>query len=218
VICPHEEGAATMTKKEDLIAGIVEIEWRMFENVPNAGGTAACQEDPATFEIMRSSQAMSWSEEALESYLDDLTDAEHNNRNLLTEKYARMMQSTSPLEYTQIEHLLPPLDPQVVPLIDAISEIVLEWEEELSTKYPCILQRGRPIHSSEDTPFATSIETYLRGELATYSPGTLRLYLEHLQELKSENINGSAITLMHTMKRYGFKSLEEADEKLKAQA
>lgn len=207
-----------MTRKKDLIAKIVGIEWKMFENVPNAGGTAACQEDPATFEIMRSSQAMSWSEAALESYLGDLQEAEKNDRNLLTEKYARMMKSTSPLEYSQIEHLLPPVDPPVAPLIDAIVEIVLEWEEELSTKYPCILQRGRPTRSSEDAPFGTSLETYLHGELMTYSIRTLQLYLEHLRELKSEKINGSAIILMHTMNRYGFKSLEEADEKLKAQA
>ncbi|MFC1817166.1 DUF4125 family protein, partial [Thermodesulfobacteriota bacterium] len=62
--------------KEDLVAKIVEIEWKMFQNVSNIGGTALCQQDPETFEIMRFSQAMSWSEAALESYLGDLTAAE----------------------------------------------------------------------------------------------------------------------------------------------
>lgn len=99
-----------MTRKEDLVARIVEIEWKMFQNVPNIGGRAACQEDLNTFEIMRSSQAMSWSEAALESYLGDLTEAEKNGRNLPAEKYARMMKSTSPLEYARIEHLIPPLN------------------------------------------------------------------------------------------------------------
>jgi len=207
-----------MARKEDLIAKIVEIEWKMFHNVPNIGGTAACQEDMKTFEIMRFSQAMSWPEAALESYIDDLTEAEKNGRNLLTEKYARMMKSTSPLEYAQIEHLLPPLDPEVPPMIDKSVKIVLSWEEELAEKYPYLLARGRPIHSSDDTPSVTSIETYLRGELATYSPRTLELYYENVLKQKSENINGSEVTLANTMKRYGFNSLTEANEKLKTRA
>ena len=207
-----------MARKENLTAKIVEIEWKMFHNVPNIGGTAACQEDPKTFEIMRVSQAVSWSEAALESYLDDLTEAEKNGRNLLTEKYARMMKSTSPSEYAQIEHLLPPLNPEVPPLIDKIVKIVLLWQEELSEKYPYLLSRGRPIHSSDDTPFVTSIETYLRGELATYSPRTLELYYENVLKQKSENINGAEIALDYTIKRYGFNSLKEANEKLKARA
>lgn len=204
-----------MTKKEGLIAKIIETEWKMFQDVPNIGGTAPCQEDHKTFEINRFSQAMSWSEAALESYLGDLTEAEKNGRNLLTEKFARMMKSTSPLEYALIEHLIPPLDPEVPPLIDQIVEIVLEWEEKLLQKYPHILRKGRPLHSSDDTHSVTSMETYLRGELATYSPGTLRLYCEKILKQKSENVNGSEITLDHMMKQYGFKSLEEANEKLK---
>jgi hypothetical protein len=207
-----------MARKEDLIAKIVEIEWKMLRNVPNIGGTATCQEDPKTFEIMRSSQAMSWSEATLDSYLDDLTEAEKNGRNLLTEKYARMMKSTSPLEYAQIEHLLPPLNPEVPQLIDKIAKIVLVWEEKLWQKYPYLLARGRPIPSSDDTPYVTSLETYLRGELATYSPRTLELYYENVLKQRSENINASEITLAHTIKRYGFNSLEEADEKLKTRA
>jgi len=206
-----------MAKKEDFIAKIVEMEWNMFHNVQNIGGTAACQEDPKTFEIMRLSQAASWSEAALESYLSDLVEAEKNGRNLLTEKYARMMKSTSPSEYARIEHLLLPLNPEVLPLIDKIVKIVIQWEEELSEKYPYILRKGRPIHGSADTPFVTSLETYLRGELATYSPRTLELYHENVLKQKSENINGSEITLDYTIRRYGFNSLEEANEKLKTQ-
>jgi hypothetical protein len=206
-----------MASQEDVIEKIIEIEWRMFQAVPNLGGRAACQEDFMTFEIMRFSQAMSWSGAVLESYLDDLTEAEKRGRNLLTEKYARMMKSTSPLEYARMEHLLPPLNDEVLPLIDEIVKIVLEWEEVLEKKFPYILKKGRPIHRSEDTPFVTSLETYLRGELSTYSLRTLQLYHEHLLKLKSENINGSEITLAQMVKQYGYPSLEEANEKLKPQ-
>jgi len=105
-----------MTKKDDWIARIIDIEWNMFQDVPNMGGKALCQEDPKTFEINRVSQFMGWSEAALESYLGDLTEAGKNGRNLLTEKYARMMELISPLEYASMEHLIPPLDPEVPPL------------------------------------------------------------------------------------------------------
>lgn len=207
-----------MPEKDELIARIVATEWRMFQDVQNEGGTAACQEDPQTFEIMRAAQAQGWSEAALASYLSDLERAEADGRNLMTEKYARMMQSTAPEEYAEMQHLLPPLDPAITPLIDSILQIVLAWEEELATQYPYLLQRGRPLRSSQDSPAATSLETYLRGELSTFSLKTIQLYLEHVQSLASQHINGSAITLESTIRRYGFQSLMQANDQIKAQS
>ena len=70
-------------KKEELVAKILEAEWDMFHNTHNIGGIAACQEDRKTFEINRSAQAMSWSDAALGSYLNDLLEAQKNKRNLV---------------------------------------------------------------------------------------------------------------------------------------
>jgi hypothetical protein len=204
----------SQTIKEDLINDIINTEWRMFINVPNIGGKAACQQDYRAFEINRSSQATSWSVATLKSYLNDLTKAAKSGRNLLTEKYARMMQSTSPSEYADIEHLIPHLESETLALIDKIVQIILEWEEVLSKKYPYIIGRGRPLHSSDDTPFVTSVETYLRGELGTYSLKTLTMYYENILQQKSENVNGSEVILHYMMKQYGYDSLEEANEKL----
>jgi hypothetical protein len=209
-------GEVTMNDSDNLIDMIVDIEWKMFQNVQNTGGRAACQDDYETFKINRSSQMAGMPETALESYLDDLAEADKNGRNPLSEKFARMMQSTSPSEYALIEDLLPPLDPEVPPLIDKIVEIVLEWEQELSDKYPHILGRGRPLRSTADTPAATSKETYLRGELATYSARTLGLYLEYLLHQKADNVNGSGIILENMVKQYGYNSLEEANSRLGA--
>ena len=72
-----------MDKKGMLVASIVKTEWEMFQGVSNIGGRASCQEDLRTFEIMRSSQAASWSEATLESYLNDLKDAKSSGRNRL---------------------------------------------------------------------------------------------------------------------------------------
>ena len=204
-----------MTSREDMIDRIIEAEWKMFQAVSNIGGRAACQDDWKTFRIMRAGQSASWSDETLESYLDDLNEAEGSGRNLLTEKYARMMHSTSPSEYAQIEHLLPAVDPKAIELIEQIVMIVLGWEQELFKKFPYIFKRSRPLFSTVDSVGVTSMETYLRGELATYSLRTLELYLDHIQKEQSENVNGSAITLLSMMKQYGFASLEEANERLK---
>ena len=206
----HRKGCENL--KEDLIASIVALEWEMFQNVNNVGGRAACQDNFETFSVMRSSQATAWSEAALASYLEDLTDAQENGRNLLTEKYARMMEFTAPLEYARIQHQLPPVEQETMLLIEKIAEINLAWEEEISAKFPYIRLRGRPASSSDDAPHITSIETYLRGELATYSPRTLALYYQNVLEQKAANINGAQLVLAATMQRYGFNSLAAANE------
>lgn len=204
-----------MEDNKELIEKIVKIEWDMFQNVNDGGPKASCQSKPNTFYIMRISQCMSWSGETLKSYLSDLTEAQINGRNLLTEKYARMMESTHPEEYqTQIVHMLPALEPEALQLIDEIAKIVLKWEEEVWAKYPNVAERGRPIYREEDNSYVTSLETYLRGELATYSTNTLKLYHENILRQNSENINGSEIILDYTVKQYGFSSLQEANAKL----
>lgn len=208
-------GKGRMNLKKDLIDKIVAKEWDMFQTVANVGGRAACQDNFETFSIMRSSQANGWSEAALSSYLDDLTDAQENGRNLLTEKYARMMEYTAPQDYSRMQDHLPPLDQETRSLIDWIVQVNLAWEEELNQKFPYIRRRGRPAYSTCDAPHVTSIETYLRGELATYSPRTLALCYQNILEQKAANINGAGLVLAATMRRYGYSSLDAANEAIK---
>ena len=203
-----------MSQKDKMIVEIVDREWKMFKNVNNIGGKASCQEDYATFFINRMSQAESWSEPTLNSYMNDLETAEKNGRNPLAEKYGRMMASTSPAYYKRIAHLLPPLDDEVICLVEQIIRIVLEWEIELAEQYPYIVQRGRPISSSQDTPNVTSVETYLRGELLTFSRKTLELYCKNVLKQQSENINGSKIILESMVKQYGYTSLQQTNEEM----
>lgn len=201
--------------RSKLIAEIIKREWEMFSNVSNKGGRASCQEDPKTFKIMRSSFMSIWSEKTLESYRKDLVRAQEDGRNLMTEKYARMMEFTSPEEYAQIKQHLPLLNAESFSVIDEIVKIDLEWKKELAIQYPHLHKRSRPLYSSEDTKYGTSFETYLRGELLTYSLKTLKLYYEDIQDLKVQNLNGSEMILDHTVKQYGFNSLAEANEKSK---
>ena len=199
-----------MDYDEDLVEKIVGLEWKMFQKVNTIGGKSSCQEDLKTFEITRFSQFESWSTPVLESYLNDLRAADKKGFNLISEKYGRMMKSTSPGDYARIKHLLPPLDDDVLQLIDKIVRIMLEWKEEAAKKHPSVFLKDRPLYASLDTPTSTSFETYLRGELSTYSKRTLQLYYEYLLNEKSQNRNLSEIILDSIAKKYGYKSREEA--------
>ena len=203
-----------MNRTKFLVDELVAREWEMFSRVPNSGGQASCQQSPGTFAIMRAAQLASWSDALLESYLTDLKDATHTGRNLLTEKYGHMMRSTAPDEYARIARLLPVVAPRALELIAQIVPIILAWEVALARLYPSLMAKGRPIYRSEDRPQVTSLETYLTGELATYSIGTLELYLAHVEQQCAEGINGSGITLACTAKQYGYASLQDANEHL----
>lgn len=178
-----------MGKKEDLISKLSEIEWDLFSSVQNRGGKASCQENPETFKIIRTSSFMGWSDETLESYLNDLEESKKDNRNLMTEKYAIM------------EGLMKLIDPEKLSLIDNIVEIECGWAAEIAEKSPN-LGLARPIYSSQDTRGVVSSETYGRGELATYSKKTLELYYKNILELKSKNINGIELNCERMLKKF----------------
>ena len=87
----------------DLIEKIILKEWQQFDKVKNEGGRADCQDDYATFSLMRKSQYMTWNRELLGSFYEDLCNAEKSGWNLIMEKYARMMKSTNPEKYLEFE-------------------------------------------------------------------------------------------------------------------
>jgi len=195
-----------------IIDEIIQMEWEMFSNVVNEGGRASCQEDPETFRIMRASQAETWSKELLESYLVDLKFAGAEGRNLMTEKYARMMKYTHPDEYKKIKDGLPVIKENAVQMINMIVKINLEWDVALSHRYPHLRAKGRRTYSCEDTPRATSVETYLRGEVETYSEKTIEIYYNYVLEQKSKDVNLKEMELLNVVRYYGYQSLEQADE------
>lgn len=135
-----------------LVDAVVTAEWEMFSNVQNVGGKASCQMDPKTFRIMRSSQMDNWDDELLGSYLEDLLNARLEGRNLVTEKYARMMESTFPEEYAQLADSLPPLDPEAMAQVDDIVAAHVSWKEDLDSRFPSLADRGRPLRSRDDRP------------------------------------------------------------------
>jgi len=183
-----------METKAELIEQILTAEFDMFQRVPTMTPTA-CQESEGGFRLMRGSAFETWSEATLESYLDDLLTALQENRNLLTEKYARM------------DDLIPPIN--LNPLIDDIVKIESEWQGEARRKYPHILGGGEVCD-------AGGFEIYLRGELETYSDQTLELYYQDLLQALKAGRNLSEERYGNMSLKLGYSSLEEHENALKA--
>jgi len=201
-------------KKERLI----KEEWANFTAVHNEGGRASCQDDPETFFIMRRSQFVCWSEELVDSWHNDLLAAKSAGRNLLSEKYAWMMRSTAPYEFRLISRHL--VFPSIAParMIEESVAAEVEWMAAYEKQYPFMASGNRPVRKEKDCEYVTSFETYLTGELHTYSENTLKLYLDMIKQLKKDG-KSLALEIMNAMvKAYGYKDLDDAERQQKTRA
>jgi len=200
--------------RQKLVQDIVEREWAMFSAVVGADGPAGCQSDPASFAVMRKSQFSDWPSELLESYLADLKAAAVAGRNLMSEKYAWMMESTFPDEFAKIAGRLPAPDQAALALIEEIVAAHLEWKRELHERYPLLGGRGRALRAQDAGARETSFESYLAGELKTYSPRSIHLLHRHTAEQKNNGVNGAEVVLLSQARQQGYASLDEAEKAL----
>ena len=185
-----------MAAREQLIARIVELELNMFVAVPG-DANYSCQQDADGFGLHRRAQFSIWSEETLRSYLDDLKRAQEEGTNLMTIKYARM------------ENLIPRKNRN--PQIEEIVAIQCRWQQEMTNKYPYLMAGARHLAGSDDSADDTSFETYLSGELETYSDNTLKLLHADMLKYLRMGVNGSERIYEHLVKEMGYSSIEEAD-------
>lgn len=214
----EKECASMPSKKAARIAAIVDEEWRQFQQVQNEGGRASCQDDRDTFVLMRTSQFTPWAEEVLASYQQDLKRAGEEGWNLLTEKYARMMEHTAPQQYARLADRLPERSAERLQLQELLISIMMRWTREVERRCPHLMGRGRNLSSEQDGPWNVSSETYLRGELGTYSDETLRLYAQMVLELLSQGKNLVEQNMTCMARGYGYQGLEDAENACAAQA
>ena len=194
-------------EKEKIIEKILEKEWKYFSNLNNIGGRADCQDNREDFIIMRKSQWETFNEETLLSYLEDL----NSKNNPLFQKYAQMMKYNSPEEYEKIKDILEKASDEKTDLVNKIMFIYMEWEKEFFERYPIFSSMGRPLYSSEDDNIETSIETYLRGELLSYSEKTLKLYLNYVIDNKEKNINLAIKNMDNLARMQGFNDSDDVE-------
>lgn len=202
------------SRRMKLVESIVELEWNQFDQVKNEGGRADCQDDWNTFSIMRKSQYLAWPEELLESYCADLAEADACGWNLITEKYARMMKSTAPVRYAELEKDLPARSAERIAIQEEIIRIQVAWMEEFAARYPKMAGNARNIHTYEDNLYNTSYETYLRGELGTYSDQTLVLYGRFVAGLMQQGKNLAYEIMTNTAELYGYADVDSAEKAL----
>ena len=122
------------------------------------------------------------------------------------------MKYNSPQEYEKVKNILENPSKNKITLIGKIMSIYMKWEEEFFKKYPIFSSIGRPLYSTEDDNIETSIETYLRGELLSYSEKTLQLYLKYIIEMKEKNINLAIKNMDNLANMQGFKNSDEVEE------
>ena len=170
-----------------LINAIIEHELTMFQSVnsrPDAGQD--CQQRPETFRLMRWMHHSVLSEATLAAYLEDLEAAVALERNLVTEKYARM------------ENQIPALKDN--PLIFRIAEAECAWMKELRERYPHVIQGD-----------ADSFRNYLVSELETYSDDTLARLWGDVQAAMVRGLNLPQMRYRNLFKRLGYESLEAVE-------
>ena len=189
-----------MYNKEVLKDKILDMEINMLQKVP-VKVLAVCQDDLETFRFMRGTQYVGWSLETLQSYYNDLVNAEREGKNLMTLKYGRM------------DNLIAPLN--LDPLIEQIVDVQFQWQKELASKYPSLTSWvGRPIEETVEPTMSGSVDfkNYLRSELETYSSATLKLLYRDVLTYKKKGSNMVRDIYLNMVTNSGFCSLEEAEE------
>lgn len=201
--------------EDKLVDEIVRMEWEAFDKVENQGGSRAdCQDNWDTFSIMRKSQFLVWPEELLLSYQEDFLKANARGWNMVTEKYGRMMISTDPEAYKKMEIYFPRVSQEKLNIIEEIVKIQVDWMETFAMQYPKVTAGARSIRTKADSVFNTSYETYLRGELMTYSDRTVELYGRFVVELYKKDENLAKRIIGKTALLYGFNSIEDMENRL----
>lgn len=194
-----------------LSLSIAKAEFEAFDKVQNEGGRASCQNNWPTFKVMRMSQYMTWTEDMLLQYLYDFKTNYEHGRNMVEEKYARMMESTAPEDYATFADQLPTLSKEKKAIMEQVIGLQVKWMEEFALAYPNLAEDARRIHTSEDLPDDTSYETYLRGELGTYSDRMLEMYGRYIVAHAQENKNVAREIMENTVHFYGYQSLDAAN-------
>lgn len=185
--------------KEILITDVVSNEWEMFTNTNNIGRRSSCQDQKGNFIASRAAYWNMFDEQVLSSYLKDLSNAKSNKINLAAQKYGYMMESTDPDYFKTIKHLLVPVSDKKLKLVDSIMLIYMKLEESLISS--SLDNKNRVLYKQYDSKYNTSVETYMRGELTSYSEETLSLILAQFLKNVSNGENPVKNYLL-TLKNY----------------
>lgn len=107
------------------------------------------------------------------------------------------------------------IDNEKKQIIQVICQIETTMREEFQQHYPTLSSLSRSIYTNDDEKEKTSFETYLRGELMTYSSHSLYLYGQMIIHMWNQHQNIVELINQNTVKEYGYQNLEEAENALR---
>lgn len=200
--------------QDDLINQIIDIEWDMFDQVNNQGQRADCQDDEWTFYVMRYSQFSMYTFGELSLYMNDLMAARNENRNMIAEKYAYMMEYTDKAYFdAYLKPRIPAVSERKKELACAIADLLVECHMEFSLVYPSLSDAGRPEAGTDGS--MVSMQIYSIGEFETCSEMTLEALYKNFRKRAEHGENLARTILSKTVELYGYESLEEAEIKMR---
>lgn len=166
--------AAERGVRGDLLEGlerVVALEWEQFDAVLGLNGRAGCQDDLRRFSAYRCAQYLAFPHGLIPRVLAELEQAELSGRNLVEEKYARMMAATDPAEFNRTWA-------NALPLTSAVKRGTLGQLRELLE--PALAQAARELpqthrHARPDVSSAGAVSAldYFLAELEGYSLSTI---------------------------------------------
>ena len=197
--------------KEGLVRQIISEEYQMFSNVQNIGGRASCQDDFDTFYIMRSAQHSIFGLHTLESYFNDIREAQMEGRNLIAEKYSWMMEETDSAWFAEkLKPYLPKASERKMLLAERMTQVFMGCYESVKEKYPNMLAFGRSPYDNQD---GASIQLYFSSELKTWSEATLLLACQDIISHLEEHQNPVCMIYEKMMDLYSHMALETVKER-----
>ena len=205
-----------------VIDEIIQKEWAMnCAIMSGAGGASPTELQSAQFKIQRESQFKTWPEEILYSYLNDLSVAEAEGRNLHMEKSIWMISLLDEDRFNMLVSMMPKevapeeLNPSRRGRIRNSASIHAEWAQEFAQKYPAIASKGRAASIEESTSNEPSVEAYIFGELCSYSDFTEQMFSQFVYDSMREGRNLYMEIQENMAKALGYETLDAMEEACK---
>ena len=166
---------------------LVQLEWVHFDTVQGMSGRAACQDDAVGFFVHRVAQYLSFPREAIMAVRDDVVAADAAGRNVIREKYARMMEMTDPVAFARDwSGRLEAPSPVKRCVLNEIESALRSMLDTAQGELPATAQHVR---GSITQPKLISSIGYYVCEIQSYSLSTLRCLRDGLRRQLSDHVN-----------------------------
>lgn len=186
--------------RKTLIDKILDIEFFFFDQV-RSNALDACTADEDDFFNQRRAQFVPWGSYTLKSYLGDLELALKEGKNPVAQKYL-CMDSSPPMKGTTFH-------------IDQIVARNVTWQTAMMVQYPHFMSQGRALNAGSGEVEGIAFDNYLRCELTSYSPRTVRLLYADVEQMHQMGINMCEVIYDALVKQYGYPSLTAAEAEVR---